>query len=209
MTVPLPPLPAFGGGDDAVARPAGRSVVDVLADEHRRIAALCTELTDAAAPAPRRRQVADVVTAALSRHLSAEEQYLYPAVRAAAPDGDRLAGREVAEDHAILLTLRELSSTAPTDPEFDRLAGSVATQVHRHAEAAAAELLPLLRAAASVEDLVRLGNRVETAEEAAPTRPHPSTPAAPPWNKVVDPALGVVDKLRDAVTGRVTYPEDL
>jgi hypothetical protein len=42
------------------------------------------------------------------------------------------------------------------------------------------------------------------AEEAAPTRPHPGTPATPPWNKVVDPMVGVVDRLRDAVDRRTT-----
>lgn len=209
MTVPLPPLPRTAGGDDVAGLPAGRSVVEVLTEEHRRLTALCERLTEADLGAERRRQIAEVVTASLTRHLSAEEQYLYPAVRAAVPDGDRLAAREVAEDHAILLTLQELSATAPDDPEFDRLAGAIVTELRRHAQAATTELLPLLAAMASAEDLVRLGNRVELAEEAAPTRPHPSTPSTPPWNKVVDPALGAVDKLRDAVSGRVTYARDL
>ena len=53
-------------------------------------------------------------------------------------------------------------------------------------------------------ELIRLGNRWVIAEEAAPTRPHPGTPATPPWNRIVEPAVGVVDKLRDAVTGRRT-----
>jgi hypothetical protein len=60
-----------------------------------------------------------------------------------------------------------------------------------------------------IEDLIRVGNRFETAAEAAPTRPHPATPSSPPWNKVVDPAVAVVDKLRDAVTRRTTYAKDL
>jgi hypothetical protein len=56
---------------------------------------------------------------------------------------------------------------------------------------------------------VRLGNRIETAEEAAPTRPHPGAPATAPWNKITDPAIGLLDRLRDAVTGRPTRPETL
>jgi hypothetical protein len=60
-----------------------------------------------------------------------------------------------------------------------------------------------------IDDLIRVGNRVELAEEAAPTRPHPATPSSPPWNKIVDPAVAVVDKLRDVVTRRTTYPTDL
>ncbi|MBX6721770.1 MAG: hemerythrin domain-containing protein, partial [Dactylosporangium sp.] len=58
-------------------------------------------------------------------------------------------------------------------------------------------------------DLVRLGNRILVAEEAAPTRPPPRAPDRPPWNKLVDPVLGVADKLRDVLTRRVTYPADL
>jgi hypothetical protein len=206
MALPLPPLPDFGDG--AHGRPAGRNVVDVVADDHRALVGLCAELTDVAVDGSRRRKVAQVVTAGLARHLSAEEQYLYPAVRAVVPGGDELAAREVAEDHAILITLRDLSSAAD-DTEFDRHAAAVAVQVRRHAESAAAELLPLLLQVAPVEDLVRLGSRVETAAGAAPTRPHPGTPAAPPWNKVVDPAVGMLDKMRDAVTGRITYTRDL
>ncbi len=206
MSLPLPPLPDFGV--DAAARPAGRNVVDVIADEHRRLLDLCAELTDASVPADRRRRVAQVVTAALSRHLSAEEQYLYPAVRAAVPGGDDLAAREVAEDRAILVTLQQLAA-ATEDADLERLGSAVAVQLRRHADSAAEELLPLLSQMASAQELVRLGNRVETAKEAAPTRPHPGTPATPPWNKVIDPAVGVVDKMRDAVGGRVTYPQDL
>ena len=60
-----------------------------------------------------------------------------------------------------------------------------------------------------IEDLIRVGNRIELAEEAAPTRPHPGTPSTPPWNKIVDPAVAVVDKVRDVVTRRTTYARDL
>ena len=35
----------------------------------------------------------------------------------------------------------------------------------------------------------------------APTRPHPGTPATPPWNKVVDPAVAVVDNLAKGTAG--------
>jgi hypothetical protein len=183
--------------------------VDIVADEHRTLLGLCAELTDSSIDLPRRRRVAQVVTASLSRHLSAEEQYLYPAVRAAVPDGEQLADREVAEDHAILTTLKQLAAVSSDETEFARLAGAVEVQLRRHAESAAEELLPLLLQMATAAELVRLGNRVETAKEAAPTRPHPATPATPPWNKVVDPTVGVLDKVRDAMSRRATYPGDL
>jgi hypothetical protein len=204
MSVPLPPLPPVATG-----RPAGRTVADVLAAEHRSLLGLCARLADPDLSAERRRRLAEVVVATTSRHLSAEEQYLYPAVRAAVPAGDLLAARELAEDHAILLGLQELAAARPGDAEFDRLAETVRVQLRRHADVAAGEVLPMLSQMATAEELIRLGNRVETAEEAAPTRPHPGTPSTPPWNKIVDPAVGVVDRLRDAFGRRATFVDDV
>jgi hypothetical protein len=204
MSVPLPPLPHVAAG-----LPAGRNVADVLAGEHRALLGLCAQLADPELSAGRRRRLAEVVVATTSRHLSAEEQYLYPAVRAAVPEGDLLADRELAEDHALLLGLRELAAARPGDADFDRFAETVRVQLRRHADVAADEVLPLLLQMATPEELIRLGNRVETAEEAAPTRPHPGAPSMPPWNKVIDPALGVVDRVRDALGRRVTFADEL
>ena len=194
----LPPLPPTGG------EITGRSVVDLLREQHRELLSLCDRLV--AEPG---RRLTDVVIATLSRHLSAEEQYLYPAVRVAVPGGEQLADRELAEDHGLLVTLKELERAGRKGPEFERLTGEVAAAVRRHVAADAEQLLPVLTRMAPVEDLIRVGNRIELAEEAAPTRPHPGTPSTPPWNKIVDPAVAVADKIRDVVTGRTTYPRDL
>jgi hypothetical protein len=201
VSLKLPPLPPVGG------ETTGRSVVDVLTEQHRELLALCDRLADRTAAD--RAAVAQVVIATLSRHLSGEEQYLYPAVRLVVPGGGLLAARELAEDHDLLVTLRRLDRARPAEPRFDALVTDVVTAVRRHVEADAAELLPVLSRMAPIEDLIRVGNRLETAQEAAPTRPHPGTPSTPPWNKIVDPVVAVADKLRDTVGRRITYPEDL
>lgn len=201
MSVPLPPLPPVGG------ETTGPNVVDLIDRQHRELLALCAELTGEGTDAARRHALAQVISAELSRHLSAEEQYLYPAVRALVPDGYALVGREIDEDRALLEALRLLEAAA--DDNRAARADDVCRRLTRHADAASGELLPLLLRMAPVEDLIRLGNRVELAGEAAPTRPHPGTPATPPWNKVVDPAVAVVDKMRDLVSRRTTYPQDL
>jgi hypothetical protein len=199
VSLKLPPLPPVGG------ETTGRNVVDVIAEQHAELLELCARLTGDA----ERRRVAQVVIATLSRHLSGEEQYLYPAVRLAVPDGDALADRELAEDHELLLILQRLDRSRPDDPEFDAAAAEVAAAVRRHVDADAEELLPMLRLMAPIEDLIRVGNRLELAEEAAPTRPHPATPSTPPWNKVVDPVVALADKARDVVGRRSTYARDL
>ncbi|MEU4244177.1 hemerythrin domain-containing protein [Actinoplanes sp. NPDC026619] len=188
----LPPLPPVGG------ETTGRNVVDVLNQQHRDL----IELSDLLKAEPDSPKLKSVMIAELSRHLSAEEQYLYPAIRKAVPGGEDLAARELAEDHALLVLLQRLDKGEPAVDE-------VAEAVRRHVAADAEELLPVLMQMVPVEDLIRVGNRVETAAEAAPTRPHPGTPSAPPWNKIVDPAVAVTDKLRDVVTRRTTYLRDL
>lgn len=208
MSAPLPPLPPVAGAEWG-DQPTGRSMIDILVAEHHQIRMLCVDLADLAGPAERRRRVADVLTATITRHLSAEEQYLYPTVRTLLPGGAPLADHEIVADEAILRTLRRLTAAHPGDDGYERLVHALNGQVARHVDEASRRIFPRLRTRCPEPDLVRLGNRIEIAEEAAPTRPHPATPARPPWNKVIDPGLGVVDKLRDLLSGRRTYPHDL
>jgi hypothetical protein len=186
-SVNLPPLPPIGG------ETTGRNAIDVLTGQHHDLLALCDRL--ASDPADKR--AADVLIAELSRHLSAEEQYLYPAIKAAVPGGEDLVARELAEDRELLIAMTRADISEISD------------KVRRHVAADSDELFPVLAQMVPIDDLIRVGNRIETAEEAAPTRPHPGTPSTPPWNKIVDPAVAVVDKLRDAVTRRTTYLSDL
>jgi len=206
---PLPPLPpAFRVRDEDV-HPAGRSMIDILVDDHHTLAVLYEQLAADDPAAPERRPLVDVLVAVLSRHLSAEEQYLYPTVRAVLPDGAHLADQELTEDGAILRTLKQLERTAPEDPAYPTFVDAIGAQVRRHDQRAAREIFPRLCEVCTEAELIRLGNRVEIAREAAPTRPHPSTPLSPPANKVVDAAVGVLDKVRDALGGRTTWPDDL
>ncbi|MEU7799503.1 hemerythrin domain-containing protein [Micromonospora arborensis] len=187
---PLPPAPAEG------YRPGGPNIADIVDREHRQLLALLDQLTG---PDATGQEGLAVLTAALSRHLSAEEQYLLPAVRAALPHASERVDAEINADASLLNALKGLTDEAVTE---------VAERVRRHVDGVGS-LVTELRAVASEEELIRLGNRLEIAEEAAPTRPHPGTPATPPWNRIVEPAVGVVDKVLDAVTRRPTYLADL
>ncbi|MGW1062095.1 hemerythrin domain-containing protein [Micromonospora rubida] len=198
MTVPLPPLPPV---PEEGYRPGGPSLVDIVDEEHRQMLALADRI-GGPDPGPEPGDLVQVLTAMVSRHLSAEEQYLFPTVRAALPQAGELVDRELEATGALLTALKGLAG--PADPGL----ADVAERVRRHVARVAALVGPLREVATDVE-LIRLGNRWEIAEEAAPTRPHPGTPAAPPWNRIVEPAVGVVDKVRDAVSGRPTYLTDL
>ncbi|GAA2369596.1 hemerythrin domain-containing protein [Dactylosporangium salmoneum] len=193
----LPPLPPVPGVPDDEYEPAGRSMLELLEEDHAALRRLCSRA--ATEPA-----ASDVLVATLARHLSAEEQYLYPAIHSVLPEGAAIAERELAADAELILALRRLHTQADTDA-----LRSVADHVRQHTHRTATELFPALRERCTDGELVRLGNRVEIARSAAPTRPHPGTPSTPPLNKVVDPALGVVDKVMDALSRRTTWEEDL
>jgi len=197
---PLPPLPPVPGVDDADLRPGGTSMLDILDAEHARLTDLYARLSSTMDEAALG-SLTSALVAGLTRHLSAEEQYLFPTVAAVLPDGSRLAESEVVADQAMLHALRRLEEGPATDL---RGLEEVDPALHLHVRRCEETLFPRLREALSEADLIRLGNRVVIAEEAAPTRPHPGTPTTPPWNKVVDPAIAVLDKLRDAVGRRAT-----
>lgn len=54
------------------------------------------------------------------------------------------------------------------------------------------------------EELLDLGEKVESTKKLAPTRPHPSAPDEPPGDKILGPVTGLLDRMRDAVTHRGT-----
>ncbi|MCP2322519.1 hemerythrin-like domain-containing protein [Hamadaea flava] len=202
----------------------GRSIARVLADEHTRLQTLLDDALAATGPAfaggetaagatsagaTPPRQVADAFIAAMSRHLSAEEQELYPAARTALDNGDRLVDDEIEADREILRVLADLHKADPDGEDFAALLARADLHLRRHVRTADEDIFPELRRRLDREQQVKLGNRIDIFEEAAPTRPHPNTPSTPPLNKVVDPAIGTVDKVRDALSGRKTRPQDL
>jgi hypothetical protein len=54
------------------------------------------------------------------------------------------------------------------------------------------------------EELVELAGKVESAKKLAPTRPHPAAPNSELFHKLAGPGVGLVDRLRDKLTGRAT-----
>jgi hypothetical protein len=175
-------------------------MLDILEVEHLRLTDLYARLASTMDEA-RLGSLTSALVASMSRHLSAEEQYLFPTVAAVLPDGPRLAESEIVADQAMLHALSRLEDGPATDL---RGLEEVDPALHLHVRRCEETLFPRLREALTEAELIRLGNRVQIAAEAAPTRPHPGTPAMPPWNKVVDPAVGVLDRLRDVVDRRTT-----
>ncbi|MEU7849438.1 hemerythrin domain-containing protein [Micromonospora parva] len=183
--------------------------VDILVSDHRAIEAVLVELATRQGTPEDRRHLVDVVIAELVRHSVAEEAYVYPIARKALPDGNEIADREIAEHADAERTMKELESTDASDPRFDELLTQLTDIVRGHVTEEEKELFPRLRAATAREELVEAAAKVRAIKEIGPTRPHPGSPDHPPANKLIAPGIGLVDRLRDALSGRPTSMDEL
>ncbi len=186
-----------------------RDMIEILTADHREVERLFAELARGEGSGEHRRDLADTVTAELVRHSVAEEEYLYPAARQHLPDGDKVADHEIHEHAEAEQTMKDLEGVDADDPRFDVLCQQLMGAIRHHVHEEESDLFPRLREACTEDELVELGLKIELAKGLAPTRPHPSAPDRPPWNKLLAPGAGFVDRVRDAVSGRTTSPEDL
>jgi hemerythrin-like domain-containing protein len=137
-----------------------------------------------------------------SRHEAVEEQYFWPAVRDALPDGDELARHATDQEQEAKHVLQQLESQRPGLAEFEKLVETFISSGRTHIGYEQDEVWPALQAVLSQEQLVALGEKMAKAKQSAPTRPHPHTPADPGVQKTVGVAAAKVDSMRDSVTGR-------
>ncbi|GGM15355.1 hemerythrin [Streptomyces fumigatiscleroticus] len=180
----------------------GGNVIDELVTDHREVEEIFGRIEALPSGHQDRKMYADRVTMELVRHSVAEEAYLYPAVREHVPGGDALADKEI-DDHARAeQIMKDLEGCGAGDPDFDRLTGMLMSEIRSHVADEEGNLFPRLREACSPQALDQLGDKVRQAKKTAPTRPHPASPDKPPMNKMLAPGAGLVDRLRDAMTGR-------
>lgn len=177
-------------------------LVTVVTRDHRAVELIFAELQLGEGTPERRRDLADHLTTELVRHAVAEEMYMYPAARRVLPDGDKIADKEIAEHAEVERLLKELEGVEATDPRFGDLVERVIADVRHHVGEEEEHLLPRLQDACSVEELQELGRMVVRAKDSAPTRPHPSAPDSPPANLILAPGVGMIDRLRDKLSGR-------
>ena len=180
----------------------GGDIIAELTADHREVEGLFQQIESLPSGHRDRRKLADEMTIELVRHSVAEEQYLYPTVREHIEGGGPVADKELADHARVEQALKQLEGCSVDDPEFDRLFMSVKQEVTAHVEDEENNLFPKLRQACGQDMLDTLGDRIRTAKKMAPTRPHPAAPDKPPFNKLLAPGAGLVDRVRDFVTGR-------
>lgn len=180
-----------------------------LDSEHQRI----RELADAAEAAefspeePRiRHRLADTFSAVLSRHLAAVDDVLLPAVRSSAPDGRRAVRDYVRHVRELERELHRLKGRLYGDGtahlDWDGLWVEIDRELDDHVRHEGA-LLQRLGTTLSATDSRRLAQRLEAAEERAPTRPHAYTPHTGRMGRLAHRLWRLADGFWDEAEGRV------
>jgi hemerythrin superfamily protein len=185
------------------AMTASPDVVDELTADHREATALLDEILTASDPQTRR-DMADTVITELVRHSVAEEMYVYPVIEETFPDGKQTVQHDIEEHKELERTMKALESLDATDPQFEQLVRQLREQLHHHATDEEDEQFPRLRTYVPREKLVQMREQVDAAKKLAPTRPHPNSPNNEVFHKLVGPGVGLMDRVRDKLTGRTT-----
>jgi hemerythrin superfamily protein len=180
----------------------GGNVIEELKADHREVQDLFDQINALPPGDARRREIADRFTIELVRHSVAEEMYLYPAVRRHVDGGDAMADKELADHAKVERMLKQLEGLDADRSGFDSLVAGIISEVVTHVTDEENRLLPALAAACSPEQLNELGEKIRSAKDKAPTRPHPNAPTSPPMNKLLAPGAGLVDRARDMLSGR-------
>lgn len=180
-----------------------QDVVEILTTDHREMSDLLGQIEGTSDPA-RRRELADTLIAEVMRHAVAEEMYVYPAVEKHVPGGSEQVEHDKKEHAEIVKVMKQIEDADTTTPAFLERVGELGALLRHHAHDEEDDQFPLLRAHVSHDDLVALGAKVELAKKLAPTRPHPSAPHSELFHKTVGLGVGLIDRLRDKLTGRHT-----
>jgi len=181
-----------------------QDALSLLMEDHREVEDMFARLEAGGMEIDARKDLVDQVTIEIVRHSVAEEQYLYPFVHDHLPGGETLHDEELSDHARIEVLLKQLDGMSADNLEFEATLRELMTEVRSHVAEEEGTLFNELREATTAEQREDLGGKIEMAKRVAPTRPHPSAPDTPPMNKLLGPGTGLVDRIRDALTGRGT-----
>ena len=180
-----------------------QDVVELLTEDHQDMLDLIGQIQQATT-VEERRDTADAVIAEIMRHAVAEEMYVYPAMEKYLPNGAEEVEHDKQEHDELVDVMKKLEDADAESEEFMSLVKELESQLRHHVEDEEQDQFPGLREHIPADERIELGNKVAQAKSLAPTRPHPNAPHSELFHKTVGAGVGMVDRLRDKLTGRNT-----
>lgn len=149
-----------------------------------------------------RKQLAQALVIAESKHEAVEEEFFWPVVRDLSGDGAELARQGTRQEQDAKIALDRLDEADPADDEFEMLVTAAIRDGRAHIAFEEERVSQALREVLNSAGAEHLGEQLMRGKDTAPTRPHPQVPPRPGVLKATGPVAAIVDRLRDIVTGR-------
>jgi hemerythrin superfamily protein len=162
--------PANNRGAPIMTQPAADAVVDELRRDHELIRALASDLEMTTEPIEARDLYLRLV-GELAAHEAAEEQVVFPAVRAAMPTTTRETSIRADEHDEINELIGEMQTLPPAGLAFGKRASALRLEIEAHFQAEESSLFVDLLDVIGPDESVRLAARVAVAKATAPTFP--------------------------------------
>ena len=121
-------------------------VVTLIKEDHKELERVFVKLENEQGDI---KELLQTVAELLIPHSKAEEQIVYPAIRAAVPDDKADVDDGLAEHHHVEATLKKLLASDPDAPGADGLIAAMIGEVRHHVEEEENEILPDFSAAVS------------------------------------------------------------
>ena len=172
-----------------------KDVISTLTEQHNQVKSLFATLTSAG---PSEETFCEL-RRMLSVHETAEEEVVYPRLRAIGAKGQEVADARIQEEDQAKDVLSKLEKLDVSSAEFRTMIAEFETAVLKHATNEEQQVFPLLRENCTADDLQKMAKALEVAEAAAPTHPHPHGPNTATGNIIVGPAVAIMDRVRDAM----------
>ena len=176
-------------------------VIELLEHDHREVEQMFAEYEQATSKEDKE-ALRDKIIIELVRHSEAEEQAVYPMIRKVIENGDQIIEHEIDEHSKAERVMKELDGMSADDPQFGVLMQQLMGDIKEHVAEEENDVFPQFRTKVDPEELQSLGETVQRLKKVVPTHPHPMAPDHPPFNALLGPGAGLIDRMRDLLTGR-------
>ena len=183
--------------DTALETPT--DVLQFLIGQHEQIKSLFAETL--ASSGKGREQAFVALRRMLAVHETAEEEIVHPRAQRKIPNGDKIIGARLDEEHEAKTVLSELEELDVDDQSFTDKLTKLRDAVVGHAEQEEKQEFAKLEQQLGSDELEHMGRAAKLAEAIAPTRPHAGVESQVA-NLFVGPFAAMMDRARDTIIGK-------